>query len=535
MLFGPFVFDDLDAVVGNRAVRERNWKRLWLWRPIANLSYAFQSRSINRTIATDHQPVSLKIVNVLIHSATALVLRQILLIDHSNQTATLAALLFAVHPFAVNAVSYISARAILLATFGGMLGLWAVLAGYPLLAVPAVAFAALAKEDGLLFALQLSLIALMSRGEWWPLLVLGPVGAFAVMSYLPQLWKAFSRTGSVAMEEGGLPGSLPQPAHALVTATEALIHLPLWLLGLGQSTLHSSGIGYSRVRMWIAIGIAATMFLTLPKFILILIFISPWIAYLILPTPEQLTETRGYAIGLAIPFLVTTFATDISMIVLIALSIIMTWRSAGHWSSLERIWKRSLSTGCGEKSRAWQELGAAYRDLGRLDDAILAFREALRLNDRLAPAYRNLARMCAVAGHLPESIDLLKRAVERCPAHAPAWEDLGLALESAGLSEADSAYRWATRLNPRLDFSQNRLGLFEFKRGNFAGARLRFEAALAVLSSNDEYLWNLALTLRSLGLSEEGFKLVGHFPPNINLTANMINPTLIGQPETTKS
>src|SRR5438034_3557177 len=150
-LKSPFLFDDLDTIAGNRQVRERQWHRMWRWRPITQISYALQNRSINRSLATDHEPVSLHIVNILIHAAVALVVEQILLaLGRSHGAAIAGAVLYAVHPWSVNTVCYLSGRASLLSTLGGTLGLWAALAHHPLMAVPAVMAAAAAKEDGVL-------------------------------------------------------------------------------------------------------------------------------------------------------------------------------------------------------------------------------------------------------------------------------------------------------------------------------------------------------------------------------------------------
>ena len=125
-----------------------------------------------------------------------------------------------------------------------------------------------------------------------------------------------------------------------------------------------------------------------------------------------------------------------------------------------------IASGAGEKSRVWQELGCVLRTANRTGEAVACFKEALRLNDRLAPAYRNLARIRTVEGRVEEAEDLLRVGCQKTSRHAPLWEDLGLVLETrTNASGAMGAYQRAVDLDPRAVFSWNRLGVLAFRAG----------------------------------------------------------------------
>ena len=95
-------------------------------------------------------------------------------------------------------------------------------------------------------------------------------------------------------------------------------------------------------------------------------------------------------------------------------------------------------------------------DMGRLDEAMAAVEESLRLSPDLVAALNQKAIILAGMRRTPEALDLFRRVVERDPRNAPAWANLGctLAGENA-FEESLSAYRQSIQIKP--DDAQVRL------------------------------------------------------------------------------
>jgi superkiller protein 3 len=162
---------------------------------------------------------------------------------------------------------------------------------------------------------------------------------------------------------------------------------------------------------------------------------------------------------------------------------------------------------------------------GDMAGAATGFQKALDLNPRQAPALRNLAWLRAEQNHPLEALALLKTCVERNPGHGAGWQDYGLLLEGTGHpDEAIGAFQRALELQPRFDVSANRLGIIHFVRRDWERARAFFARAHQFRPESGEYRWNLACSLRAMGLAQESHALVKGFPAQIQLTPNMVVP-----------
>jgi type IV pilus assembly protein PilF len=75
--------------------------------------------------------------------------------------------------------------------------------------------------------------------------------------------------------------------------------------------------------------------------------------------------------------------------------------------------------------RAFFNVGEAYRAKGDPVRAEGAYRRALRVNDRYAPAYIALSGVLGGQGKWDDAATALARCVELLPDYAPAWMELG--------------------------------------------------------------------------------------------------------------
>jgi tetratricopeptide (TPR) repeat protein len=94
-------------------------------------------------------------------------------------------------------------------------------------------------------------------------------------------------------------------------------------------------------------------------------------------------------------------------------------------------------------------LGVAYCKLGRMQEAIEDFKEAIRGKPNYAEAYNNLGFVYDTLGRLQDAIDAYKQAIKIRPDNANAYYNLGLAYSKLGrISDAIDAYRQAIRIRP---------------------------------------------------------------------------------------
>src|SRR3989441_12724641 len=112
-LGNEFVFDDYLLVLGNERIRSLNSGLLLnSYRPIRDISYAIDYALWGERAFGFH------LTNLIIHAANVLLVFVLIRrFTESLLTATLAALIFAVHPIQTDAVTYISGRRDLLFTF----------------------------------------------------------------------------------------------------------------------------------------------------------------------------------------------------------------------------------------------------------------------------------------------------------------------------------------------------------------------------------------------------------------------------------
>src|SRR5690349_21706659 len=145
---------------------------------------------------------------------------------------------------------------------------------------------------------------------------------------------------------------------------------------------------------------------------LLFIFTGPWLVYLVCPVPDQLAEYRNYSMcaGFALLFAQLPWPLWFPLMLLLAGQ---TYAHAHHWKNFHAMWMKAKDTTSGDKSRAYQEIGAWLKVSGKPLEAEPWFRQAIELNPRLGPAIENLAMVCVENGRLDEGVEWLETAVER--------------------------------------------------------------------------------------------------------------------------
>lgn len=519
-------WDDPEVVVHNPSIRGLGWTRLstilapheagasgiqGVYRPVWTLSYALDYR----LGALD--PTTYHFHSILLHSiAAVLVYILATAVGLAGFPALMTALLFAVHPVHVEAVAWTSGRnevlvtlfflaAYLLACFRANLGN-GFRAGAYVLSLACLALALLSKATAAVFALLAGVTyfwflraeagVVKRRGRCilrhLPYLLMGAglvwVEVFvsrAVVVVRPEL--AESRTitlltvpkvilvylGALVLPRGLSPRY--DTAYVTGASTEAL----LTVLGLGAVVIAA---------IWIArrlpvFGLGSWWFaLTLlPASNILLLSTLRADRFLYLPSvgfclaAGALLRTRGGPIPARSHFRnPVTFA-------LLGLALFWafgTVRQNRVWRNSRTLWEHAEAVAPGDYM-VHHNLGTAYFEAGRPEEAILAFERSIALNPNFAKAHNNLGQLYARVGRRAEGEGHLRQAIDLDPEYARAYANLGvLYAEEGRLTDAIRSLEEAVRMNPEMAVARLNLGQLYASTGRSEGAIREIQRAL---------------------------------------------------------
>jgi protein O-GlcNAc transferase len=128
----------------------------------------------------------------------------------------------------------------------------------------------------------------------------------------------------------------------------------------------------------------------------------------------------------------------------------------------------------------FNNLGITYKDLGRLDEAIASYRQAIVHNPKFVDPYINLAESLIVQGSLDEAVQMCLQAIALQPGHWGAHLSLGNAYRELGrLSDAAASFELAASLTTGNGGAYNNLGMVLRDMGKLEQAAASFEKAVA--------------------------------------------------------
>jgi Flp pilus assembly protein TadD len=134
-----------------------------------------------------------------------------------------------------------------------------------------------------------------------------------------------------------------------------------------------------------------------------------------------------------------------------------------------------LSPGAARASSTppWSGLGVVYRDLGRYDEAIQAYQQAIALDPKDAYPWNNLGNVYALRGEWEQALGAFRRAVELAPSIGGFRASVVSALRALG-REAEAQEEIA-RARPLMEKET------EYNRARFAAICGEREEALRLL------------------------------------------------------
>jgi tetratricopeptide (TPR) repeat protein len=166
------------------------------------------------------------------------------------------------------------------------------------------------------------------------------------------------------------------------------------------------------------------------------------------------------------------------------------------WDSTISLWEDTIRKSP-LKARPRNNLGLAYFNEGRFDDAIKQYAVALQYEPDAFRVHNNIGSAYLVQGHIDKAIEHYEQAVRLRPFHVEAISNLGLAYFRKGdMDEAIEYYEFALRLNPNADRIHVNLGLAYVKEGRLEKAEEEFRTALRLNPGSKQARKNLDSIIR---------------------------------------
>jgi len=179
--------------------------------------------------------------------------------------------------------------------------------------------------------------------------------------------------------------------------------------------------------------------------------------------------------------------------VVIGLLGVAAWNRCGVYESNETLWRDNLK----KNPNAWlahNNLGAALVRMGRTEEAMAQYEQALRIKPDYATAHNNLGVVLRQTGHIQQAIHHYEEALRINPDMADAHNNLGFVLARLGrLNEAIEQYRQALRIEPAQAEVHHNLGLALSQVGKIDEAIGQYQQALELKPDYPEARFNLGL------------------------------------------
>ena len=167
-----------------------------------------------------------------------------------------------------------------------------------------------------------------------------------------------------------------------------------------------------------------------------------------------------------------------------------------------------------ESSRILTMQGVIHAQLGRYEEAEAAFQRAAQLSPDQEPAALGLTVAMQQTGRLAESIELLRKQVEKNPNEVTTQLMLGQALIKNGaepgqeeFEEAQAALLRSVELKPDVALARVELGRLYLKSGDLDKAIAQLQQALTLDPSQRTATYKLMFALRKAGRPQEAAAL----------------------------
>ncbi|WP_269611073.1 tetratricopeptide repeat protein [Prochlorococcus marinus] len=179
------------------------------------------------------------------------------------------------------------------------------------------------------------------------------------------------------------------------------------------------------------------------------------------------------------------------------------FHSQGNISQAAKYYQDFINQGFTDH-RVFSNYGVILKDLGKLEEAELLQRKAIKLNPDFPEAHNNLGDILWDRGNLQEAEISTRKAIELNPDFAKAYSNLGNILKDLGrLKEAEISTRKAIELKPNFAVAHNNLGNILKDLGRLKEAEISTRKAIELKPDLANAYNNLGSILNYLGKFEE--------------------------------
>ncbi len=476
-LHGEFIWDDLHLVKDNAYLD--SWSNLVnifkgnigsgarieydSYRPLQIVTYLIDRALWGKGVFGYH------LTSAFLHILVSLLIYWLITILFKDNTlAALTACLFTVHPVHVEAVSYISGRADILAALFMLLSLILYIKGsdtknpWPYLAsVLSYAAAILSRENSLIFPILILLYHYSFKIRFpWKKLV--PYVGVITLYAIARIWvlnTSMSAIPSTTCLER-IPGFLIAMCNYMrLLVAPANLHMEY-----GNTVMHFSD---PKAFIGLVIIIALiTLAIMKRKGDTIIFFSIGWFFATIMPSSNiypinaYMAEHWLYLPSIGFFLIIAKYIRHIDKkgLTVIAVSIsaalivfysYLTIRQNDYWRDPIRFYKRTLYY-APESHKSCYNLAMIYKDEGRNDEAIELFTKAIKANPRYSEAYNNLGSLHGFMGNYAAAESLFKKAIELNPRYARAYNNMANVYMLRGhYKEAIKFYEKALEFDPK--------------------------------------------------------------------------------------
>jgi tetratricopeptide (TPR) repeat protein len=158
---------------------------------------------------------------------------------------------------------------------------------------------------------------------------------------------------------------------------------------------------------------------------------------------------------------------------------------------------------------AYYKEGLAYKQEGKIDQAIKSLEQAVANNPKHGMAWASLGSLYKQKKDLAKSIDAYEHATQVITKDAVIWMNLGTAYansDPARLDDAERALTTACHLAPKDPEVRAKLGTVKSKKGDYAGAIAELEIAVKLKADESDWWNNLGVAYRKAKRDDDAIK-----------------------------
>ena len=202
---------------------------------------------------------------------------------------------------------------------------------------------------------------------------------------------------------------------------------------------------------------------------------------------------------------------------------VATGNQVDHWKDSITLFKHAISVTDNKYpdiALTHNNLGIAQEEKGRISEAITHYRTAMKIKPGFALPHNNLGNVLFATKKTEEAITYYKSALKLNPDYAMAHSNLGIALEEKGeFEEAIAHYREAVRLEPNLVLAHYNLGIVLKEKGELEEAISHYREAIKFKPDYDLAHINLGNALLAIRKTDEA---ITHYRFAIKINPNHI-------------